>query len=520
MSFSQRKKTIACVGAGYVLTFAAAQGGPTSAVLALQVPEIDVYVLDKNESRVSAWNSDRLPISEPGLHDVVRETLKRPRPNLFFSTDLEGLIPKADVIFISVETPSTPESNSDGVAGGRPDLTSFNAAVKHIGSLVTKDVIVVNKSTVPCGAAETTARLLQSRIRPGIKYEVLSNPEFLAEGTAIDNLLNPDRVLIGCSSSEAGKAAAAALGALYARWVPRERIVTIDTRSSELAKLAANMLLSQRISSINALSAICDELGADVTEVSRACGLDRRIGPNMLRASIGFGGSCFQKDVLHLVHTAQSLALEEVAGYFGSIVTLNRHQTERYARKLLQRGAGGAGLETVAMLGFAFKPNTGDTRNSPAIPFLRSLILNGVFVKVFDPIVPKSTILTDAKSSLQGLAFLVDSRMAVSEDAYAACDGANAVAILNPWDALQYDAAQGNSSESMQTEKETVGRVRWEEIARSMRHPKLVFDGHNFLNQQITSLGFQLEGVGRLSPTRTTRVRDASLTGVLTRAYL
>ncbi|CCF38556.1 nucleotide sugar dehydrogenase [Colletotrichum higginsianum] len=530
-SSSQRKKTIACVGAGYV-------GGPSSAILAFQVPEIDVHVLDKSDSRVAAWNSDRPPISEPGLHDVVRATRERARPNLFFSTDMDGLIPKADIIFIAVQTPPTPEDDRSGCDGVAPDLRSFNAAVQQIGSLLTKDAILVNKSTVPCGAAEETARLLQSRLRPGIKCEVLSNPEFLAEGTAVEDLLNPDRVLIGCSSSHAGRAAAAVLGDLYARWVPRERIVTMGTRSCELSKLAANMLLSQRISSINALSAICDKLDADVTDVSRACGMDRRIGPHMLRASIGFGGSCFRKDVLHLAHTARSLALDEVAGYFGSIATLNKHQTERYARRLLQHNVQGARLQIVAVLGFAFKPNTGDTRDSPAISFIRCLVLDGVFVKVFDPIVPKSRILDDVKASLQGLAFIAESRLAVSEDPYEACDGANAVAILNPWDALQFETTQSDSGrlhrktlfprfllpglglDNIQADEEPSRRVQWEMIARSMKHPKLLFDGHNFLNRNITSLGFDLQGIGRLSPPRTTRGRGGSSTTFTPRSSL
>ncbi|KAJ0164160.1 UDP-glucose 6-dehydrogenase 1 [Colletotrichum tanaceti] len=341
-SSSQRTKTIACVGAGYV-------GGPSSAILAFQVPEIDVHVLDKSDSLVAAWNSDRPPISEPGLHEVVRVTRERARPNLFFSTDMDGLIPRADIIFIAVQTPPTPESDRS--------VRSFNAAVQQIGSLLTKDAILVNKSTVPCGAAEETARLLQSRLRLGIKCEVLSNPEFLAEGTAVQDLLHPDRVLIGCSSSHAGRAAAAVLGDLYARWVPRERIVTMGARSCELSKLDANMLLSQRISSINAISAICDKLDADVTDVSRACGMDRRIGPHMLRASIRFGGSCFRKDVLHPAHTARSLALDEGAGYFGSIATLNKHHTERYARRLHQHNVQGARLQIVAVLTLTSKPN-------------------------------------------------------------------------------------------------------------------------------------------------------------------
>ncbi|UQC79245.1 nucleotide sugar dehydrogenase [Colletotrichum lupini] len=505
MSSLRNKKVIACVGAGYV-------GGPTSAVLALQVPDIEVHVLDKSAERVEAWKSDLLPISEPGLFDVVRTIRRRPNPNLFFSTNIDALIPKADIIFIAVETPS--QSGSNGGAGVAPDLRNFRAAVQQIGSLIRKDAIIVNKSTLPCGAAEKTARLLHSRVRPGVRCQVLSNPEFLAEGTAVENLLRPDRVLIGSFSSNDGLAAATALGDIYARWVPRERIVTMSTRSSELSKLAANMFLSQRISSINALSVICDNTGADVTEVARACGLDSRIGPNMIRASVGFGGSCFKKDVLHLARIAEDLALNEVASYFSSIISLNSYQTERYAKRVLEHCSNGKAPKTVAVLGFAFKPNTGDTRESPAISFIRFLLLNGVSVRVFDPLVDEVSIIGAIRTCLQGLAFITDSHLTASKDVYSACDGANAVAILNPWAALQHQGKQKNP------ENQTSERVQWDEIARSMNDPKLLFDGHNFLNTQVASLGFRLEGVGRGSQARLVDTRQQVKHDLTPRALL
>ncbi|OHE97883.1 nucleotide sugar dehydrogenase [Colletotrichum orchidophilum] len=507
MSSSGSKKVIACVGAGYV-------GGPTSAVLALQVPDIEFHVLDKSASRIKAWKSDRLPISEPGLLDVVRRIRRRPQPNLFFSTDIDTLIPTADIIFIAVETPSQSKDDGANGAGIAPDLRNFRAAVHQIGALVQKNTIIVNKSTLPCGAAEMTAQLLQSQLRNGVRCQVLSNPEFLAEGTAVQNLLQPDRVVIGSSSSHEGRAAAAALGDIYARWVPRDRIVTMSTRSSELSKLAANMFLSQRISSINALSVICDKTGEDITEVARACGLDPRIGPHMIRASVGFGGSCFKKDVLHLVRTAEDLALDEVASYFGNIVSLNTYQTERYAKSLLEHRSNGQGLKIVAILGFAFKPNTGDTRESPAISFIRYLLLNGVSMRVFDPLVEESGILDAVRASLQGLAFITDSLLAVCKDVYAACDGANAVAILNPWEALQYYGKQGN------TEKDDSDRVQWDEIARSMNAPRVLFDGHNFINPKVASIGFQLQGVGRRSPVRSVDARQEASPGFAPRALL
>ncbi|TDZ55149.1 UDP-glucose 6-dehydrogenase [Colletotrichum trifolii] len=400
-----KRKTVVCVGAGYV-------GGPTSVILALKAPDVDVHVLDKSVARVEAWNSDRLPISEPGLGDALRAIKGRPRPNLVFSTDVDGLLPKADIVFIAVETPPGLSHGSTARSGVAPDLGTFHAAVQQVASLVTKDVIIVNKSTVPCGTADETARMVRSRLRPGIRCEVLSNPEFLAEGTAVENLLNPDRVVIGSSQSPNGLAAATVLADLYALWVPRERIVTLSTRSSELAKLAANMLLSQRISSVNALSAVCEKLGADVTEVSRACALDRRIGPHMLRASVGFGGSCFKKDVLHLAHAAHVLSLDEVAAYFTGIVSLNSYQTERYAKALVEHEPR---IECVAVLGFAFKPDTGDTRESPAIAFIRALIINGISVRVYDPLVPKPRIIDAIRASLRGLTFLADSHLTVSD---------------------------------------------------------------------------------------------------------
>lgn len=426
------------------------KGGPTAAVLALKIPEVDICVVDKNAQRIVAWNSDVLPISEPGLLDVVQVAKglhpnhQPRRPNLTFSTDIKKELRSADMVLIAVETPSgggLPSYQSTGLA---PDMRSFYAAVKHVAKTMERNFILVNKSTLPCGTSEETRRLVRSLLRPGVQCEVLSNPEFLAEGTAIQDLLYPDRVLIGSSTTTSGRAAAQVLARLYARWVPEERVVCMNSVSCELSKLAANALLAQRISSINALSAVCENVGADVKEVSYACGLDHRIGGSMLNASVGFGGSCFKKDVLHLTHTASSLGLQAVASYFGSIVSINDYQTERCVKRVTSRLPEGG---KVAVLGFAFKPNTGDTRESPAIPVVRSLVLMGYRVFVFDPLVKKAAVVEDVRKSLNSLANLADERVSVRDNVYSTVQDANAVVLLNPWEGLRLFHDQGDKRE-------------------------------------------------------------------------
>jgi UDPglucose 6-dehydrogenase len=406
----------------------------------LKVPEVDVCIVDKNAGRIAAWNSTCPPINEPGLTDAVQTArgmgpgCGSRRPNLNFSTDIDKEVREADVIFIAVETPSTTGEVSHPATGLAPDMTSFYAAIKHVAKTAIKNFILVNKSTLPCGTAEETARVLRGLLRPGVHCEVLSNPEFLAEGSAIQDLLNPGRVLIGSSDTDSGREAAQYLADLYAHWVPRDRIMTMRSHSCELSKLAANALLAQRISSINALSVVCEELGADIREVSTACGLDHRIGPYMLNATTGFGGSCFKKDVLHLTWTASQLGLQAAASYFGSIVTINTYQTERCIRRIIRNVPEHA---TVAILGLAFKPKTGDTRESPAIKVVRSLALAGYSVRIFDPLVNEVKVMGDVGASLNGLAHIADERVSAGKDIHSTCRGASAIAVLNTWEGLR-----------------------------------------------------------------------------------
>ncbi|KAK7699306.1 hypothetical protein SLS64_011764 [Diaporthe eres] len=418
----------------------AIKGGPTASVIALKVPEVDVCIVDKNANRIASWNSACLPINEPGLTEAVQIArglgpgCESRRRNLSFSTDIDKEVSEADIIFIAVETPSTTGEVSHPATGLAPDMTSFFAAVKHVAQTAVKDFILVNKSTLPCGTAEETARVLRGLLRPGVHCEVLSNPEFLAEGSAIQDLLNPGRVLIGSSDTNSGRGAAQYLAELYAHWVPKDRIMTMGSQSCELSKLAANALLSQRISSINALSAVCEELGADIREVSSACGLDYRIGSSMLNATVGFGGSCFKKDVMHLTWTASQLGLQAVASYFGNIVTINNYQTERCIRRIVRHVPQHA---AVAILGFAFKPKTGDTRDSPAIKVVRSLALAGYSIRIFDPLVNEAKVMGDVRASLNGLAHIADERVSVGKDIQSTCRGASAIAVLNTWEGLR-----------------------------------------------------------------------------------
>jgi len=344
---------VCCIGAGYV-------GGPTCSVIALKCPDIDVTVVDINEERIKGWNSDTLPIFEPDLEDVVK---KCRGVNLFFSTDMDKHIDQADLIFMSVNTPTKSFGMGSQSKGRAADLKYIELCARKIAAVATSDKIVVEKSTVPVRCAANIKRILAANRRPHVNFQVLSNPEFLAEGTAIMNLLNPDRVLIGGDEdTEGGRKAIDQLAWIYTHWITEEKILKTNTWSSELSKLAANALLAQRISSINAISAICEATGADVTQVSHACGYDSRIGNKFLMPSLGFGGSCFQKDILNLVYLCESLNLQEVADYFHQIVAMNDYQRRRFARQILAALFDTVSQKKIAILGFAFKKNTGDTR--------------------------------------------------------------------------------------------------------------------------------------------------------------
>ncbi|KAB2645481.1 MAG: nucleotide sugar dehydrogenase, partial [Verrucomicrobia bacterium] len=372
---------ICCIGAGYV-------GGPTMAVIALKAPDIEVTVVDMNAKRIAEWNSDTLPIYEPGLDAVVKQVRGK---NLFFSTDVKACIKKADIIFVAVNTPT----KTYGVGAGRAaDLRYIESVARTIAEVADTDKIIVEKSTIPVKTAETIKDLLAANTK-GCNFQVLSNPEFLAEGTAVADLFNPDRVLIGGERTPGGEVAIKTLASVYARWVPDERIIRTNLWSSELSKLVANAFLAQRISSINSISALCEATGADVDEVARAIGLDSRIGPKFLKASVGFGGSCFQKDILNLVYLCEHFNLPEVASYWENVVKMNDWQKRRFGQRIIKALYNSAAGKQIAVLGFAFKKDTNDTRESPAIALCKDLIAERAKVLVYDPKVPASVIRTE-----------------------------------------------------------------------------------------------------------------------------
>ena len=379
-------KNICCIGAGYV-------GGPTMAVIALKCPHINVTVVDANPEKIKAWNGplDSLPVYEPGLDAVVKEARGR---NLFFSDDISGNIEKAEMIFMAVNTPTKTEGEGAGMAA---DLRYVEACARDIAKHSKSDKIVIEKSTLPVRTAEKIKEIL-SKNSSGIYFEILSNPEFLAEGTAIQDLFKSDRVLIGGDESESGQKAVQALVDIYANWIPKEKILTTNVWSSELAKLASNAMLAQRISSINSLSALCEKTGANIEELSKAIGMDHRIGPHFLKASVGFGGSCFQKDILNLVYLCKYYGLEEVAEYWHQVIKINNYQKDRFAQKIIDYFGGDINGKRIAILGWAFKANTNDSRESAAIYVAEKLFNAGAILKIFDPKVSEETIIRDINS--------------------------------------------------------------------------------------------------------------------------
>ena len=414
-------KNICCIGAGYV-------GGPTMAVIALKCPNINVTVVDANPDKIKAWNGplDNLPVYEPGLADVIKETRGR---NLHFSDDIAGHIEKAEMIFMAVNTPTKTEGEGAGMAA---DLRYIEACAHSIAKYSNSDKIVVEKSTLPVRTAEKIKEILDQNSY-GIHFEILSNPEFLAEGTAIQDLFKSDRVLIGGEKTNSGQKAVKELVEIYANWIPQEKILTTNVWSSELAKLASNAMLAQRISSINSLSALCEKTGADISELSKAIGMDHRIGPHFLRASVGFGGSCFQKDILNLVYLCKFYGLNEVAEYWHQVVKINDYQKNRFAKKIIDHFDGDLTGKTIVILGWAFKANTNDSRESPAIYVAEKLYKAGASLEIYDPMVKEETILNDINlkwkidtNSLKEKVLLAKSTPSFEKK--------NAVVILTEWE--------------------------------------------------------------------------------------
>jgi len=376
-------KNICCIGAGYV-------GGPTMAVIALKCPHIDVTVVDANPDKIKAWNGplENLPVYEPGLSEVVKEARGR---NLFFSDDIAGNIEKSEMIFMAVNTPTKTEGEGAGMAA---DLRYVEACAKDIAKYSKSNKIVIEKSTLPVRTAEKIKEILIENSND-IYFEILSNPEFLAEGTAIQDLFKSDRVLIGGDDTETGQQAVQALVDIYANWIPKEKILTTNVWTSELAKLASNAMLAQRISSINSLSALCEKTGANIDQLSEAIGMDHRIGSKFLKASVGFGGSCFQKDILNLVYLSKYYGLDEVAEYWHQVVKMNDYQKNRFAQKIIDGLGGNVNGKRIAILGWAFKANTNDSRESPAIYVASRLLDAGAILHVYDPMVQEERIRKD-----------------------------------------------------------------------------------------------------------------------------
>lgn len=457
---------ICCIGAGYV-------GGPTMAVIAQKCPDIKVTVVDLNHERIARWNDDNfdnIPVYEPGLGDIVKQSRGK---NLFFSTEVDKAIDEAQLIFISVNTPTKTYGSGKGMAA---DLKYIELCARQIARVSRQDKIVVEKSTLPVRTAEAIKNILDNTGN-GVQFQILSNPEFLAEGTAVEDLLNPDRVLIGGDSSTEGQKAIQALVDVYSKWVPKDKILTTNVWSSELSKLTANAFLAQRVSSINAMSELCEKTGADVNEVARAIGMDSRIGSKFLKASVGFGGSCFQKDILNLVYISKSFGLHEVADYWEQVIIMNDHQKRRFSKNIVSTLYNTVADKKITFLGWAFKKDTNDTRESAAIYVANDLINEQANIAVFDPKVEHNQVLSDLNYLESRKAEANAESITSYEDPYKACENAHAIAILTEWNEFKsYD---------------------WEKIYHSMLKPAFIFDGRNLLDEaKMKEIGFQYQAIG------------------------
>ncbi|MGJ1359032.1 nucleotide sugar dehydrogenase [Sphingobacterium siyangense] len=458
----KRIKKIACIGAGYV-------GGPTMSVIAQKNPAIKVTVVDINEKRISAWNDSdlsKIPVYEPGLDLVLAESRGR---NLFFSTDVDAAIEEADMIFISVNTPTKNYGKGKGEAA---DLKYIELCARQIARVASSDKIVVEKSTLPVRTAQALKSILHNTGN-GVSFQVLSNPEFLAEGTAIADLHHPDRVLIGGEDQEAIDA----LAHIYEAWVPKKKIITTNLWSSELSKLVANAFLAQRVSSINSISELCEVTGANIDEVAYAVGQDNRIGSKFLKASVGFGGSCFKKDILNLVYIARSYNLFKVADYWEQVVTINDHQRQRFAERIIKTMYNTVNGKKIVFLGWAFKKDTNDTREASAIYVADHLLEEQANIVVYDPKVKEDQIYNDIDGLNSRSPEQNRDLLKISNDPYSAIQDAYAIAIMTEWDEFKvYD---------------------WELIKTLMKRPAFVFDGRRILDsEKMDKMGFEYYTIG------------------------
>ena len=469
----KQEKTICCIGAGYV-------GGPTMAVFALKCPHLKVIVVDNNPAKIAAWNTDDLPVYEPGLLEIVKQVRGK---NLFFSADVDAAIREAEMIFISVNTPTKTYGVGKGMAA---DLKYVERCTRQIAEVADSDKIIVEKSTLPVRTAESIKAIINSSPST-FNFQVLSNPEFLAEGTAINDLLHPDRVLIGGDQTPEGVEAIEALTEIYANWLPRERIIQTRLWSSELSKLTANAFLAQRVSSVNAISALCERTGADVDEVARAVGMDSRIGPKFLKASVGFGGSCFQKDILNLVYLCRHFGLPEVANYWEQVIIMNDYQKHRFAQQVITTLFNTVSGKKIGLLGWAFKKDTNDSRESAAIYVADELLQDQAEIHVYDPRVSPERMVDDLlqrQSAKEGNGNHILTEEQIREqlvfhpNPYDALKAAHATLVLTEWDEFRdYD---------------------WHRIHNDMHKPAFLFDGRNILDgDRMREIGFQVYQIGK-----------------------
>ena len=454
-------KNICCIGAGYV-------GGPTMAVIAHECPEIQVYVVDYDENKIQNWNNtnlDKLPVYEPGLKELVQKTRNK---NLFFSSDIDNAIENAEIIFIAVNTPTKINGEGKGYAA---DLTNIEKCSKRIAEVSKDTKIIVEKSTLPVRTAEKIREVLKSNSN-GIKYEVLSNPEFLAEGTAIQDLYKSDRVLVGSENTKSGINALNTLISIYERWIPKNKILKTSVWSAELSKLASNAMLAQRISSINSLSALCEKSGASIQEVSKAIGLDKRIGEEFLKASPGFGGSCFQKDILNLVYLSRNYGLYEVADYWEQVIKINNYQKNRFSKKVIEHFNNNLRKISISILGWSFKKNTNDSRESASIYICRDLLLSEAQVHIYDPMVSNERIISDLKDLffIQGIdkseIQKLISNVFVYDNIYNSILNSNAILILTEWDEFK--------------------SFDWKEFFDKSKSNSFIFDARNIIDKSVT----------------------------------
>ncbi len=453
-------KNICCIGAGYV-------GGPTMAVIANKCPHINVTVVDANPKKISGWNGPlvNLPVYEPGLSELVKEARGK---NLFFSEDVKGAIEKSEMIFMAVNTPTKTKGEGAGLAA---DLKFIEACARDIASFSKSDKIVIEKSTVPIRTAEKIKEILD-KSEQDIHFDILSNPEFLAEGSAVEDMINPDRVLIGGDESESGQKAIQALVSIYENWVVSEKILTTNVWSSELSKLASNAMLAQRISSINSLSALCEKTGANIDELSKAIGMDNRIGSKFLKTSVGFGGSCFQKDILNLVYLCRYYGLIEVAEYWHQVVKINNYQKIRFVERIIDKLSGTIKNKKIAILGWAFKKGTNDSRESAAIDIAVQLIDNGAIVSIYDPKVSKNQIINDLSEKS------ISKNFTVYKCALDAIKDSLAIVILTEWDQFK--------------------SLPWNKYINFVKQPSNIFDGRNILDKEgLENLGYNFYSIGR-----------------------